>query len=195
MALLVSACTDQPVTQSGFLKNYDQLSAVSGEEKTNLFTSEKFNRESYACFTVMPVRVLLNESSPHDEKAERELANVLKKSLVDEFKKYMKYTPEQSRQCVNIKSAITGVTTINPVTNVIATIIANPIQNGGLSIESEIIDASSSERLAAISWADEGSVFSIEQTFATYQTYGHAEFLAEKFPSVFANLLGYQAQK
>lgn len=195
LMLLISACTEQPVTQSGFLKNYDQLAEVSDEHKARLFISSAFDRDSYECFNVMPVKLLLNENSPRDKNAEHQLANLLQQSLRDEFKKHLKYSPDQSSKCLHIKAAITGITTINPVTNVIATIVANPIENGGLSIEAEILDAHQSQRLAAISWADEGSVFSIEQTFATYQTYGHAEFLAEKFPSIFANLLGYPSEK
>lgn len=181
LILVLAACTNQEMTKSGFLSDYKELHKPDDlKEATYINPAASFAQ--YQNVMIEGVALKLTESDPEETAAYQKLADTLRQKLHEQFGKHYRITQQPASGTLYVRSAITGITTANPYINTATTLlVAAPVKNGGASAEAEIIDAMTGERLAAITWADEGSVWRMSQITGSFSRYAHAEYLLGVF--------------
>ena len=86
----------------------------------------------------------------------RELATLTEKALKEELAKQWTIASAPGPGTIRVRTALTAVRKSNPFINIVLTVVAVPLVNGGLSAEGEFLAGSPPKRIGAISWADEG---------------------------------------
>lgn len=129
----------------------------------------------------MPV-VYAGKNTSGDEGTDfQKLAQLMQRQLQEKFSKQFTLTNQPAPNTLIVRAAITDVTKAKPVLNAVTTVAVGPLFNGGLSGEAELLDAVSGEQLRAITWADEGSVWRLNQMMGSFSQLGHAEYLTGVF--------------
>lgn len=183
----LSACTDQKLTQSGFINDYSKLQEVSGSEnddrgKEKIYRNPNFDAANYFRVVISPVLVSAKSDDEDQRKQYDALGHLIEKKLSDNFSKKLQVVTQPEANTLLVRTSITGVTESSPIANVATTaLIAAPLLNGGLSVEAEVLDAATGERLIAITWANEGSIWRWDQITGSFSRYEHAEYLAGVF--------------
>lgn len=182
LILVLAACTNQEMTKSGFLTDYHALQKPNEDLKEATYINPAASFAQYQNVMIERVALKLNEDDPEEKAAYQKLADTLRQKLHEQFGKQYRITQAPAPGTLYVRSAITGITTANPYVNTATTLLmAAPVKNGGASAEAEIIDAMTGERLAAITWADEGSVWRMSQITGSFSRYAHAEYLLGVF--------------
>lgn len=183
LTLTLAACANQKPTQSGFLSSYADLKPMEGQSGTLVARSEA-DLARYTGFMIDPIDVRI-PSAEHDSLSQSELAAVLEGRLRTELARTRRESRSPAADVLRVKVAITQVTKAKPAYNVALLLIGPPLFNGGLSVEAEVTDSRTGQRLAALSWADEGRL----NPLGYYSAYGHPKALTQDFARTLANLL------
>jgi predicted component of type VI protein secretion system len=182
LILVISACTNQEMTKSGFLSDYQVLEKADEKVKEATYINPAASFGQYQSVMIEVTALKLSDNDPEEKAAYQKLADTLRQKLNEQFSKHYRITQQPAPETLYVRSAITGITTANPYINTATTLlVAAPVKNGGASAEAEILDAMTGERLAAITWADEGSVWRMSQITGNFSRYAHAEYLLGVF--------------
>ncbi len=184
-AAALGGCANQAVTRSGYLANYDRLLPESANSKNLVQRPTPALLNTFDAVYVEPVEVRLPETE--DAAAMKEVADLataaLRKELGAEWP--LADSPTGART-IRVRTALTAVKTSNPALNVILFIILPvPLDNGGLSAESEFDAGDSGSRVGAIVWAGQG----LWSPTGYFSAYGHPrELTADLAKSIAATL-------
>ena len=173
--LMLGGCATQAVTRSGFLESYDNLVPESSQSKNLIWRPERGVLAGYDALYVAPVEVRI--STQENEAAMDEVASLATKALRRELGAdwTIADTP-WGAHTLCIRTALTAVKTSNPALNIVLFILLPvPLDNGGLSAESEFVDASSGQPVGAIAWAGKG----LWDPVGYFSPYGHPRQLTE----------------
>lgn len=182
LILAISACTNQEMTKSGFLSDYQALQKPNDDLKEATHINPAASFTHYQNVMIENVALKLKGDDPEEKAAYQKLADTLREKLHAQLGKHYRITQQPAPGTLYVRSAITGITTANPYVNTATTLLmAAPVKNGGASAEAEVLDAMTGERLAAITWADEGSVWRMSQITGSFSRYAHAEYLLGVF--------------
>src|ERR1019366_1255495 len=152
-AIALGGCAHQAVTRSGFLNSYDHLVPESPQSKNLVMRPAPGLLAGYDAVFVEPVEVRV--STQENDAAMGEVAvlatEALRKELGADWT--IADSPGGART-LRVHTALTAVKTSNPALNIVLFILLPvPLDNGGLSAESEFVDASSGQLVGAIAWA------------------------------------------
>ncbi len=174
-AIALGGCAHQAVTRSGFLNSYDHLVPESPQSKNLVMRPAPGLLAGYDAVFVEPVEVRV--STQENDAAMGEVAvlatEALRKELGADWT--IADSPGGART-LRVHTALTAVKTSNPALNIVLFILLPvPLDNGGLSAESEFVDASSGQLVGAIAWAGQG----LWDPVGYFSPYGHPRQLTE----------------
>ncbi len=128
--LLVSCATTKP-TSSGFISNTKQLSY---EGKDLRYKKSGVNFQEIKKVYLSPV-----ELRADDNPVNRELITYYQTALKEAFSKHYQVVSKPSSGVLVVRAAITKINTVNVGLNVVTSIVAVPVDNGGASAEAEML--------------------------------------------------------
>jgi hypothetical protein len=174
-AIALGGCANQAVTRSGFLNSYDHLLPESSHSKNLVMQPAPGLLASYDAVYVDPVEVRI--STQENEAAMGEVAALATKALRKELgADWTLADSPRGARTLRVHTALTAIKTSNPALNIVLFILLPvPLDNGGLSAESEFVDASSGHLVGAIAWADQG----LWDPVGYFSPYGHPRQLTE----------------
>ena len=151
-SLLVGGCASMSNHSSGFLESYDNLKPDTKDSHRLVYQRPEWNKADYTSVLIEPVvvRLTAEDQKKITAKEMTELAAYGDKALRKAFAKDWKIVTTAETGTLRIRSAITGVDTSNPALNVATSLVACPVDNGGVSVEYEVRDAANGEQLAAL---------------------------------------------
>ncbi len=144
--LFLSACsTTMPTKQSGFLSDYHRLTPMSADGGRSLKTTVALD-PAHTIITQVQWRAKNDGLSPVERTA---LLNMLRADLQKQLDKLPASSDGRS---VEVRAAITDVSTVSPSLNVLSTaLFAAPLDRGGAAVEIEAVERGSQKQLAALS--------------------------------------------
>lgn len=168
--------------RSGFLTSYEQLQADPADPRRLIYRRADVRWESFTGVLIEPVRVNVNDLTPDEAKA---LSAALEGFLAQSFSGRFPIVARAGPGVLRVRTAVTDVRRANVGMNILTTLVAAPLVNGGAAGEAEILDSSNGQRLAAISWGSSGSVREIAGFYASM---AHAEAALKRFAERIADL-------
>jgi len=150
--LVLAACANQSVTRSGFLDRYDTLTAAPDGDKTLTFAARSPAARSHRRVVIEEVAVRLPAEQAASiapallEQARTDYRTALTAAFA---RNYTVIDAAVADDHLRVRAAITGIKPSNPTLNTATFLLVGPVSNGGVSTESEVIDARTGERLAA----------------------------------------------
>lgn len=183
MALCLCGCANEQITQSGYLTDYAALKVEDGQTNRRVRRPDAASLAKYTSIVIEPVE---NRLSGNITPAEAlDLTRTVEKQLRIEIGKEWQIVDKPGPHTLMLRSALTQVKKSNPAANVVLTVVAVPLFNGGLSGEAEFIDPAAKSQIGAIQWADEGRLNPV----GYYSELGHPKQLAEEFAKAVAMIL------
>lgn len=171
---LVVGCTGRPkVTHSGFLRDYSQLKLEEDGAKRYLNPSK--NLRQYNKFIIDPVVVHFAPNSKGtaiDPAKLKELSDYFRNQLVKGLSKRYRVVRSSGPGVLRIRIAITDIKKTTAVANIHPAMKMSGIGLGGASMEAEVVDSVSGERVGAIVDSQSGGRLGIT---AGLKKYGHAQ--------------------
>ncbi len=151
-SLLVGGCANLSNHSSGFLDSYDHLKADPKDSHRLVYERTDWRKSDYTSVLIEPavVRLTAEDQKKISAKEITDLAAYGDKALRKAFAKEWMIVTAAEAGTLRIRSAITGVDTSNPALNVVTSLVICPVDNGGVSVEYEVRDASNGEQLVAL---------------------------------------------
>lgn len=131
---LISCASTDP-TNSGFLAYPSQLSKDGNDLR---FRKDGFEPSSIKQVYIAPVELRLTESKL-SAALQNELKEHYQQQLHEAFAAHFQVVKQPSAKAHTLRSAITKFDTVNVATNAVLSIVAVSVDNGGASVESELI--------------------------------------------------------
>jgi hypothetical protein len=152
-SFLLGGCASMSNHSSGFLESYEHLKPDPKDSHRLVYERADWKKSDYTGVLIEPAVVCL---TPEDQekitaKEMTDLAAYSNKALRKALAKEWKIVTAAEPGTLRVRYAITGVDTSNPVLNVATSLVLCPVDNGGVSMEFEVSDASSGEKLVALS--------------------------------------------
>ncbi len=151
-SLLVGGCSNMSNHSSGFLESYEHLKPDPKDSHRLVYEQTDWKKSDYTSVLIEPSVVRLTAEDRKKTTAQEisDLAAYNDRALRKAFVKVCKVVTVAEAGTLRIRSAITGVDTSNPVLNVVTSLVACPVDNGGVSVEYEVRDAANGEQLVAL---------------------------------------------
>ena len=144
-ALFLASCATTKPTSSSFLANQDELVT---DGKIRSFTSPKLANTKLRKAYITPV-VLELKKETFSEAKRAELVTYYQDELKTALGEKYEIINAPSSNAYTVRSAITGLNGSNVWANAVLAVVAVPLDNGGASVETEVLKGKSSERLYA----------------------------------------------
>ncbi len=179
--LTLAGCAHLEPTNTGFLTDYRSLQADPDDDERLYYENLKARGQRTRIVHLAPTvyRPSAQMEDPADPDAVAKLKAYLDRALREEFtERGFVVIPEPRAGAVHVKSALTGLNTVRPVLNTVTTIVVMPVDNGGVSVETEIIDPVNGEVLYAEAASTRGGPLQGKfgkQMTGYFTRYGHAE--------------------
>ncbi len=159
--LFLSACgTIMPTKQSGFLSDYRRLTPMPADGGRLLKTTVALD-PAHTIITQVQWRAEKEGLSPAERTA---LLDTLRADLQ---KQLDKLPASASGRSVEVRAAITDVSTVSPSLNVLSTaLFAAPLDRGGAAVEIEAVETGSRQQLAALSLGYYAPISDIKARFS-----------------------------
>ncbi|MBC7938768.1 MAG: DUF3313 domain-containing protein [Chitinophagaceae bacterium] len=162
--LLLGACANQAVTQSGFLVDYDKLFASQKDAKSLSYSRAAGANSAAARLVVVidPIDMRLPVAQTADLAPElvRQAKADFRVALEKAFSKsYQVVGQAPAEGALRVRAAITGLKPSNPALNAATFLLLGPVSNGGVSTEAEVVDSATGERVAARATYTNGHLF------------------------------------
>ena len=179
-SLLVGGCASMSNHSSGFLDSYDHLKPDTKDSHRLVYKRPEWKKSDYTSVLIEPavVRLTAEDQKKVTAKEITDLAAYGDKALRKAFAKEWKIVTTAETGTLRIRSAITGVDTSNPALNVVTSLVACPVDNGGVSVEYEVRDAANGEQLAAL--AGFTNATPLEGLWA-YTRFGQAHYAIDRW--------------
>ena len=166
VGLLSAGCANQRAWPSGFLTHNAQLQATGNGDDV-AYVRPGVNWKAYPYAYIEPARVRPATPGAIDATSEQqaEMAAYLFHATAEAFSDRFTLVNKPVRGAVRIRTAITEVGLANPWVNIPAAIIAYPVDYGGVTVEMEILDATTGHRLCALMASRTGNPLQLAEHF------------------------------
>ncbi|MCM8529625.1 MAG: DUF3313 domain-containing protein [Lentisphaeraceae bacterium] len=188
--------TDAP---SGFLKDYSQLQEGGDDEALRTYTKKSVDWKKYNKIILDPIEIWASKESDTKDLSKKELDNLM--SLLNgvvkqEVGKSFKVVSTPGPDTLRLKIALTDGESSEPITDTLSSVIpitlalsylkkvatGRHLSVGKASVEAELVDSASGERLAAAMDSRYGGKGGIEGKFSSWDDVQEAfEFWAQRF--------------
>lgn len=162
LSLTVLGCAGRKVemTQSGFLNNYDQLVANEELDGMKIYRNENVDvKGKYTKVMIAPVEFLLDNQSddaPLSEEDKQKIADQFHQDLQTKLSEHIEITQEPGEGVLLLRSAITELLANKVYLNLHWSTTLSGAGTGGASIEVELLDAVTADRILAFIDAKKG---------------------------------------
>lgn len=166
LLLLSAGCANQRAWPSGFLTHNAQLQAT-GHGDDAAYVRPGINWKAYRYVYIEPAGVRPSTPGAVDvtPKQQAELTAYLQQATTEAFRDRFTVVDKPGLDTLRIRAAITEVGEANPWVNIPAAIIAYPIDYGGVTVEMEIVDATTGRRLCALMASRTGHPLQLAEHF------------------------------
>lgn len=150
--LFFGGCATMSNHPSGFLESYGQMKPDPKDTHRLVHESAVWEKSAYTGVLIEPtvIRLTAEDQNKVTPQEMTDLAAYSDGALRKAFAKEWKIVTAPEPGTLRVRSAITGVDTSDPVLNVLTSLVICPVDNGGVSMEFEVLDASSGEKLLAL---------------------------------------------
>ena len=172
IAATLCGCATNGMTHSGFLGDYQTLSATRFEHVL-MYRAPGFEPSRYADIVVDDAQVKTSSGRIEglDAAQQREILDHINGKIRGQMSKIPAAASASGR--LRVRVAVTELKTPNRVVNAMTTLMVGPVTTGGASLEFEAIDESTGRRVAAATCFDRGNV--VTEFAASYTLLGHAK--------------------
>ncbi len=172
--LILSGCATMETTQSGFLTDYQELESDEETPNHREFIAENIDWTRFSAAKIESVKAILpaKQAKRFDKEDIAQLEADAEEILREVFASRLAPSDASGQEKLCIRAAITDINTVNVGMNTVTSILAVPLDNGGVSVEIEILDAASRERLLAYSSYETGKM---KQVGGFFSKLGHAK--------------------
>jgi Protein of unknown function (DUF3313) len=174
LALALAGCSHVATTRTGFLDRYEELKPDAKDARRLVFEKTEWKKADFASVAFEPTVVRFSAKDEKKVTAEesKELAAYCDAALRKAFEKDFKIAATAAEaKALRIRAAVTGIDTSNPALNVVSGVLLWPMDYGGVSLEFEVLDASTGERLNALVGYSQGAPW---QVIGSFSRFGHA---------------------
>jgi uncharacterized protein DUF3313 len=193
--LLLAACANSPMTETGFLDDYQGLRPspewqVPGvPDGVFLDLAEGYQPQDYDAVLIEPVVFSQTDQVEFEPEWEEkvELAAYFTEQLRQTLGADYELIDQPRPGALRVRAAITSVNPIHVWTNIVMVVLLVPSDMGGISGEMEVTDAISGQRVAALTTCRDGTPFLILECFSRF---GHARHGMEKWSVMLSRILG-----
>lgn len=185
VVFLTGCASKMELTQTGFLSNYDQLVQSETVEGMRFYRNEAINiQKAYSKIMVAPVEIRLSPDADvkkFNEEEQAKLSTYFHDSLEEKLAKQFELTNEVGPGVLLLRTAITDVMPNKVYLNLhwSTTLLGGGI--GGASIEAELIDAQSNERVLAFIDAKKGKRLKYTKGLSKW---GHTKEVLDKWADI-----------
>ncbi|OQX04694.1 MAG: hypothetical protein BWK73_35460 [Thiothrix lacustris] len=175
--VLLSACSNLETTRSGFLNNYEQMQP---DGKGTLTYSNSLAQKRYTAFLVDDVQYSQGDKGEVlNAEQIATLKDTYRNAVTKAFSDNYTLVSTPAANVMRVRLSITSVNKSTVPLNYVSTLVLlTPVSNGGISTESEIVDALTGERLSALSTHSNPNV--LDGKFSGYfNPIGHAKAALE----------------
>jgi len=174
-SLFMGGCANMSNHSSGFLDSYQHLKPDPKDSHRLVYEQADWKKSDYTSVIIEPavVRLTSEDQAKFTAQEVADLAAYGDKALRKAFAKEWRIVTAAEAGTLRIRSAITGVDTSNPALNVVTSLFICPVDNGGVSVEYEVRDATTGEQLVAL--AGFTNATPLEGLWA-YTRFGQAHF-------------------
>lgn len=197
LALGLAACVTKPTTESGFISDYNRLSAAAQEGAA---TQRQFvDAAALARVTrvaIAPTQVRLGEGAPFTAAELAPLASEMDRQLCLELAERYEIASDDDPAALQVSAAITGVTRTGAASSVVSAAASRfipgpgsirlPIGLGGLAAEMQARQGVEGDVIGALSWSRRAQV---AMDRGSLSPIGDAHQAAEPFADAVAKLL------
>jgi hypothetical protein len=178
-ALLIAAsvgltgCAHLTTTRSGFLSDYSQLKPASDNSHQLVYHQPGWKPADYSQIVIEPsvVRLTAKDEKKLSASESTDLARFCDDALKKAVLVRRKAASENAPGTLRVRAAVTGVDTSSPGLNVVTGVLLWPVDNGGISLEFEVLDSVTKEQLVALVGFSEGTPL---QVIGSFSRLGHA---------------------
>ncbi|MEO6244569.1 MAG: DUF3313 domain-containing protein [Opitutaceae bacterium] len=180
IGLAFSGCANLATTRTGFLGNYDQLAPSASDKHRLDYTRPHWPQNDYPRVLLEPtiVRLGAKDTAKITPAESAELAAFCDAALKKAFATDRTVAAVADQGTLRIRGAVTGVDTSSPTLNVVTGLLLWPLDNGGVSLEFEVLDGASSDQLLALVAYSEGTPL---QVISSFSRFGHAHSGIERW--------------
>jgi hypothetical protein len=173
--LLITAigCANVKPTRSGYLSNYDQMAPVPHHRTQEVRPASVVTLADVDSFYIEDVAWRSPRPKAYVQKPHKQehLLSALRDSLGKELGAVHPIVDHPGPRTARVRAAITDEVNAHVIFNIVMTIIAVPVSNGGATIEAEVVGPAGSQ-LAAVDVARPGGFFDV---FGYYLPEAHAQ--------------------
>jgi hypothetical protein len=172
LGLLSTGCANQRAWPSGFLTHNADLQAT-GHGDDVAYVRPDINWKAYQYAYIEPASIRPTRPGAVDAtlRQQAELTAYLHEATAHAFGNRFTIVDKPGANAVRIREAITEVGQASPWVNIPAALIAYPIDYGGVTVEMEILDATTGRRLCALMASRTGNPLQLAEHFTWL---GHA---------------------
>jgi len=182
--LLTGCATKMKLTQTGFLTDYDQLVQSDSTKGMRIYKNDAVNiKETYKKIMIAPVEIRLapQAQAKFSEEDQQKLTTYFYESLKTRLAKQFELTEEAGPGVLLLRTAITDLLPNKVYLNLhwSTTLLGGGI--GGASIEAELVDAQSKERVLAFIDAKKGKKLNYTKGLTKW---GHTKEVLDKWADI-----------
>lgn len=169
----LSGCAHLTTTQSGFLSDYSRLKPAPDKSRQLVFAQPDWKPADYSRVVLEPsvVRLAAKDEKKITPKEAMELTAYCDSALKKAIGAQRTIATEDAPGTLRVRAAVTGVDTSSPALNVVTGVLLWPVDNGGVSLEFEVLDAANKTQLVALVGFSEGTPL---QVVGSFSRLGHA---------------------
>ncbi len=162
LPLSLAACANQAVTRSGFLDQYEKLTAAPGDDSARTYVARTAAALGHRRVVIDEVELRLPPSQAAAiapdllDQARADYRLALEAAFAEH---YSVVDAASTNDVLRVRAAITGIKPSNPTLNTATFLLVGPVSNGGVSTESEVIDIGTGQRVAAQATFTNGHLF------------------------------------
>jgi len=192
ICLLAGGCAAKKVelTQTGFLRDYAQLKEDDRQEGVLIYRNESVDlTQEYTKVMIAPVVIMLDQSEGKKELSQEDtskLANFFYGKLHEKLQGHYEIAMEPGEGVLLLRSALTNLLANRRYLNIHWSTTLMGAGIGGASIEAELVDSLTNERVLAFTDARKGDRLNLKKPGELLPTYtdgltkwGHTESVLE----------------
>jgi hypothetical protein len=189
--LLSGGCAQVAATRSGFLTDYSRLRMPTKEARHLLYRRPELMPDSYKRVVLEPTILRLGSGdaakiSASDASELKAYCDTALRKAVGEGREFVTVPEEKT---LRVRAAITGLDTSNVALNAVTGVLLWPVDNGGVSMEIEALDAASAEQLVALVGSSAGTPL---QVIGSFSKLGHARSGIDRWTAMLGKLLAHE---
>jgi hypothetical protein len=191
-ALFFSGCAHMATTRSGFLSDYARLKPSPSDKRRLFYSRSDWPKTEFSKVFIEPTTTRLGAADEKkiSAKESSELAAHCDATLKKTLATHRLLVAAPAADTLRVRAAITGLDTSSRTLNLVTGVLLWPVDNGGVTLEFEVLDSITNEQLVALVAFSEGTPL---QVIGSFSKLGHARSGVEYWVAELNKLIDPQA--